>query len=224
VKAPLRAGLRRSCVRPTLHSDPAIPRRRALFDIAAHVVSGLAPKCDLNVERDRMPAAPRESRQRPAAEKAQTMRRMRFAVATTLFLLPALSARADFVIKYDTGGFINDYIERYETIRANGVHVVVEGVCLSACTMVLGIVPRENVCVTSRAQFGFHAAFTKPKKVTLPSPDGSRRLMEHYAPDVRSWVTRHGGLTSRVLVLKGAELARMVSSCDARSASRWSGN
>lgn len=142
------------------------------------------------------------------------MRKFWIAVATTLSLLPALPARAEFVIKNDLGGFIDDYIERYERIRANGVHVVIEGECLSACTMVLGIVPRSNICARGRARLGFHSAFVKPKNTVYQSPDGSRRLMEHYDPDVRAWVARHGGLTSRLVFLNGAELNRFVAACD----------
>ena len=42
---------------------------------------------------------------------------------------------------------------------------MIDGACLSACTLVLGIVPRERICVTQRAMLGFHAAW-------MPGPAG----------------------------------------------------
>ncbi len=36
--------------------------------------------------------------------------------------------------------------------------MVIDGPCLSACTLVLSIVPGERICVTKRAVLGFHAA------------------------------------------------------------------
>ena len=43
-------------------------------------------------------------------------------------------------------------------LLTNGTDVVIDGKCLSACTMVLGLVPSKQICVTPRARFGFHAA------------------------------------------------------------------
>src|SRR2546430_12063950 len=37
--------------------------------------------------------------------------------------------------------------------------VVIAGTCVSACTMVLGLVPTDRICATSNAVLGFHAAW-----------------------------------------------------------------
>jgi hypothetical protein len=59
----------------------------------------------------------------------------------------------------DRGGKIGAYIDRYQSLRSSGETVIIDGLCASACTMVLGAVPRERICVTSQAVLGFHAAW-----------------------------------------------------------------
>jgi hypothetical protein len=45
------------------------------------------------------------------------------------------------------------------TLSATGEQIVIDGTCSSACTLVLGIVPHDRICVTSNAVLGFHAAW-----------------------------------------------------------------
>src|SRR5688500_5233554 len=78
------------------------------------------------------------------------------AVATGLW---ATSASATMIITADPGGPISHYEHRYASVRATGENVVIDGACFSACTLVLGLVPPERICVTPRARLGFHAAW-----------------------------------------------------------------
>jgi hypothetical protein len=99
-------------------------------------------------------------------------------------------------------------------VRDSGERVIVDGSCLSACTLVLGTVPRERICVTRRANFGFHAAWNfAPGGGPVFSPEGTRLLWEVYPPEVRQWITRHGGLTPRMIFLRGRQLSAMYPSC-----------
>src|SRR5258706_1341325 len=61
-------------------------------------------------------------------------------------------------ISNDFGGQIGHYLDRYTAMRNAGEQVVIDGSCLSACTLVLGVVPRDRICVTARARLGFHTA------------------------------------------------------------------
>jgi hypothetical protein len=81
----------------------------------------------------------------------------------------------------------------------------------------LGIVSRERICATSRAQLGFHAAWL-PDAFGHPitSLMGTQLMLSIYPPDVGSWISRHGGLSRTWIFLKGRELARMVPSCVSR--------
>ena len=76
-------------------------------------------------------------------------------IATTM----ATGASATMRISDDVGGRIGAYVDQYSDVRNSGERVVIDGACLSACTLVLGIVPRNRICVTRRAMLGFHAAW-----------------------------------------------------------------
>ena len=72
--------------------------------------------------------------------------------------LTVSSAGAMIVIKADRGGLITDYAERFLSARATGEQVVIDGACLSACTLVVGMLPRDKICATPKAVLGFHVA------------------------------------------------------------------
>jgi hypothetical protein len=79
-------------------------------------------------------------------------------------LLPAKAT--PLVIQEDNGGVIVNYIKKYSGIRDSGETVIVDGGCFSACTLFLGLVPKEKYCLTDRAILGFHSATERQK---LPS-------------------------------------------------------
>jgi hypothetical protein len=147
---------------------------------------------------------------------------MRFAVAFVVGGAIAMSsafAASDIVrIDGDSGGQIGLYLTKLHAWRKSGKRVVVDGPCLSACTIVLGIFPRGRICVTSRAQFGFHAAW-RPDVNGQPvvNADATRLLMDMYPRDIRDWVARQGGLSVSMKYLAGNELATMLPICKMRS-------
>ena len=123
-------------------------------------------------------------------------------------------ANAAVRISGDPGGRIGTYLDAFAALRASGERVIIDGACLSACTMVLGMIPRERICVTSRARLGFHAAW-------MPGQHGrpvihrtaTQLLMETYPPNIRKWISRRGGLKKNMIYLRGRELARMYPRC-----------
>src|SRR5712672_1496153 len=68
-----------------------------------------------------------------------------------LSLLAAAPARADLHIIRDHGGYVDEYKTKYQRIRDRHERVIIDGICNSACTLVLGIVPMNKICVTPRA-------------------------------------------------------------------------
>src|ERR1700741_416927 len=137
------------------------------------------------------------------------------AAAAAFFAVFTLdSASADMHIHRDRGGSIDAYLHRYETVRKSGKKVIVDGPCLSACTVLLGTIPKDRICVTARASFGFHAAWVPTARGgQAPSALGDRMLWANYPEPVREWITRHGGLTRRVIYLRGRELQEMYPAC-----------
>jgi hypothetical protein len=134
--------------------------------------------------------------------------------AAVLTLAGADAAVADMHIRLDTGGRIDAYLQRYAVVRKSGQRVVVDGPCLSACTILLGTIPKDRICVTGRAAFGFHAAWVPVGRGRqAPSALGDRMLWANYPEPVRAWITRHGGLTKRIIYLRGRELTALYPAC-----------
>jgi hypothetical protein len=106
-------------------------------------------------------------------------------------------------------------------LRSSGERVVIDGNCLSACTLILGMIPRNRMCATPRAVFGFHAAWL-PGRDGRPvtSTSGTRELWKVYPRRVKRWINRHGGLSRRMIYLRGRDLYRFVPNCATQSAQR----
>jgi hypothetical protein len=113
----------------------------------------------------------------------------------------------------DEGGNIGDYWSRFTAIRNAGDIVVIDGACASACTMVLGIVPHDRICVTNRAVLGFHAAYRGFFGFRVINEPATRTLMNLYPDPVRQWINRHGGLRSTMIYLSGPPLFALYRKC-----------
>jgi hypothetical protein len=114
----------------------------------------------------------------------------------------------------DSGGRIGTYVDRYEGVRSSGEKVVIDGYCVSACTIVLGTVPHDKICVTPRARLGFHAAWdigSNGRKIT--NLQATQSLYSMYPFEVRHWIDQRGGLTPHMIFLSGRELAAMYRPC-----------
>jgi hypothetical protein len=116
-------------------------------------------------------------------------------------------------ISDDPGGQLGPYLQKLAALRSSGQQVVIDGKCLSACTMVLGVIPRDHICVTSKAQLGFHAAWRPEAGRQVTSLEGTELMMDNYPQPVRDWITRRGGLTPHMIFLSGRELASMYPTC-----------
>jgi hypothetical protein len=134
-----------------------------------------------------------------------------------LVLATTVPASADLHITRDLGGYVDQYKARYARIRDSGERIVIDGSCNSACTLLLGIVPRSRVCVTPRASFGFHQAYYDKRwtaGVRVTSVPGTAELMAVYPPDVKGWIERQGGLSADMKHLRsGTELWTIVDPC-----------
>lgn len=134
--------------------------------------------------------------------------------AAAATLITSSAAQATIRLANDPGGLIAAYQQRFAHARATGERIVIDGSCLSACTLAIGMVPREQICATSRAVLGFHAAWQPTpfggKAVSFPA---TQHMMSIYPTEVQSWINRHGGLTPRMMFLRGPELAAYVPTC-----------
>jgi hypothetical protein len=139
---------------------------------------------------------------------------LRGIVGAVIVALMAGNASAAVRIANDPGGQIGPYLDNFTMVRNSGQKVIIDGPCLSACTMVLGIVPRDRICVTSRAKLGYHAAWNPAANGRIVmSHAGTKALWDIYPGHIRSWLSKRGGLKPKMVYLSGSELAAMYPPC-----------
>lgn len=134
-----------------------------------------------------------------------------------LVLLCASPAGADYRVTRDHGGLVETYKTRYARLRDRGERVVIDGICNSACTLVLGIVPLNRICVTPRASLGVHEAYIDKRwtaGVRVASSSGTSDLLSYYPPPLKDWIKRRGGLKPQMQHIKnGPDLWAIIDPC-----------
>jgi hypothetical protein len=136
-------------------------------------------------------------------------------VAVVLVTLAIPMARADVRILSSSGGEVGDYLRIFAQLRASGERIIIDGPCLSACTLVLSTIPKNRICVTRRAVLGFHAPkYVDPRSGRMSrSPQATRIVTQSYPAGVRAWIKKRGGLTGKLIYLRGRELGSLYRRC-----------
>lgn len=93
------------------------------------------------------------------------------------------------VITFDPGGSIMDFIAKYEDLAKSRTPVVVKGECISACTLMIGLLNPAQVCVTPDAMFAFHSAKDGAGSF---SQVGTQIIWYIYPKWVRELLAKHG--------------------------------
>lgn len=138
------------------------------------------------------------------------MRSVTLIVILLLGVSPAVAER----INNDTGGLIDTYVQRFTRTRDSGDRIVVDGQCLSACTVVLALVPRDRICVTPNAVFGFHSAWSYDEQGgEALNQEATRSLWNMYPARIRQWIRANGGLHQKLIYLRGRQLAALYPAC-----------
>ena len=147
------------------------------------------------------------------------MRLKSFLSIPTLCVVVALSAAtpafAEIRILGSPGGEVGGFLKLFEVLRESGERIVIDGPCYSACTLVLSTIPRERICVTRRAVLGFHRGRLfdhEGNEYTVP-PSLNAAVVDVYPEPVQRWIARRGGLTKKLIMLRGAELYRHYPRC-----------
>jgi hypothetical protein len=134
-----------------------------------------------------------------------TFHKLKLLCGLGLVVFAATAAGAETIDVSDNhGGSVAAYSARWSALARKGVNVRVVGPCQSACTVLLGHIPRSRICVTPEASFGFHLARREDATVTL------RRA---YAADITSWINTHGGLTPEFIWMSAPETYRYFRKC-----------
>jgi hypothetical protein len=153
----------------------------------------------------------------PSASMASLPGRIAFSVVlvVVLALFAVLPAQADLRIVSSLGGEVSDYLAVFARVRHSGQRVIIDGPCLSACTLVLSTIPRNRICVTPRAVLGFHAPryYDLHTGYTTRAPEATRVVTASYPPGVRAWIKKRGGLSQKIIYLRGRELTALYPLC-----------
>jgi len=146
--------------------------------------------------------------------EAGSMKLLMGLLAAMLLLAGVGTSHAVVRIANDRGGQIGRYVERYEQLRATGQTVMIDGLCASSCTIVLGAIPHEKICVTRNANLAFHAAWDfGAHGQAITNPGATRMLYSMYPSQVRHWIANRGGLSPRMIFLRGRQLEAMYRPC-----------
>ena len=132
----------------------------------------------------------------------------RLIVLGCLLFAPAASAR-EIVVQGDMGGEAGEREAAWRALAKRAdITVRINGACVSACAYVLGIMPKERVCVTPRAAFGFHMATDEDGD---PDPKFTREIYARILPaPVQTWLAQQRPLgVDRITWLRAEEVVRI---------------
>jgi hypothetical protein len=146
------------------------------------------------------------------------LQQLRWLIALTAILVvifDLVPASADVRILSSPGGAVDAFLAAFARVRQSGERVIIDGPCLSACTLVLSTIPHNRICVTRRAVLGFHAPqwYYPRTGQTMRASEATRLVTASYPPAVRTWIKRRGGLTQKIIYLRGKELAALYRPC-----------
>src|SRR3989344_4450319 len=116
------------------------------------------------------------------------------------------------VVTYNGGGGLGVFTHAAEVIRKERRWVVIDGRCMSACT-ILADEARNRVCITKRATFEFHAGSVNFLGFRLENVEFDLP----YSQPIARWVKSRGGLPSaksgKFLVMRYGEARRFWQTC-----------
>jgi hypothetical protein len=142
------------------------------------------------------------------------MKFVRCLLAAALLFAGVGASHAAVRIADDRGGQIGGYVSKFQRLRSSGQSVIIDGLCASACTIVLGAVPHDKICVTSHAALGFHAAYDFGiNGRTFTNRGATMMLYSMYPKTVQRWIAARGGLTPQMIFLRGKQLQAMYQPC-----------
>ena len=118
---------------------------------------------------------------------------------------PELESKGETVIIHkDLGGYLVDYMKRYQFMKDHGIKLAIDGPCLSACTVFMGFLPSDDVCITDRAQLGFHR---------FSRPEGTMYAMMIYPLPIIMWMFTEG-LTEDMKILPQEITKSLFQECE----------
>lgn len=122
----------------------------------------------------------------------------------------------------DPGGVIVEFVKKYSDMRDARTKVILSGQCVSACTLMLGLLRPELVCATPDAVLGFHSASVITREQGKPDviehgPEMSQLVFNSYPAKVRAFLAARGWSGSNahpdIIWMSGKNLRKMIRPC-----------
>lgn len=110
----------------------------------------------------------------------------------TICILTQGHAATTTTVSNDLGGSVQKMSKEVIQMIYNGDKVVVDGLCHSACTMHLAL--NENLCVTPKAVFSFHAVTSIFPPTQKASDRMTQGMVLFYPEGVQRWFWDNVGL------------------------------
>ena len=145
----------------------------------------------------------------------------KFLKGTLTALVLGSVAQADPIVCYDPcvigqsdGGIVSQFEAQGRALKHAGTLIVVDGPCLSACTILLDQAPAQ-VCVTREASLGFHQE--RFAKGGLEGEDFYEEI-SYKTPGLNAWIAAQGGLPKGPFLMMSYEvLVKFFRACPERS-------
>jgi hypothetical protein len=98
----------------------------------------------------------------------------------------------------DPGGNIGTYWDLYrffanrDTAKYGITKYEILGECASACTLVLAVIDKSNICVGPQASFRFHQAREEEPPNAI-SVETTQWMVDQMPADIQAWIEKKGG-------------------------------
>lgn len=131
------------------------------------------------------------------------------AIILLLFMVPLANAQEliergnTLIIRNDMGGSMADYLARYSEMKVHASTIALDGECDSSCTLFLGFIPQQGVCITANAKLGFHRA---------NRPEGTMVMLMNYPQVILMWLLAEG-MTEDIKYLPDEIMSAMFARC-----------
>ncbi len=112
-------------------------------------------------------------------------------------------------IRFDRGGYVLQYALAMKKLERSRGRVRFAGRCDSACTIYLGL-PKSQLCATPASAFGFHLPYGGSARANKMAKN---YMLRSYPSWVRSWLNANGGLTTRIKVMRYADVRGHLPQC-----------
>jgi hypothetical protein len=142
---------------------------------------------------------------------------MKTIILAAIVLTISTTAASALTIKNDEGGYVPSYAKKFKGVAKRGERVVIDGPCLSACTLALHFVPNNRICVTPRAVLGIHR-FSHDWDGRHPDYVGTQMVIQGYPRPLQEWIAQRGGYAAMpggngYWTVQGSDLTRILKPC-----------